>query len=268
MFKNTPKGLLDAVTAINQKSREAYVAEQAAMKKPKLPGVPMPKADPAAVPAAKKMTEALDPVGKEDKDVNNDGKVNKTDKYLKHRRDVIGARIRKEEVESLEEKDIGKHNNGSTGFKAMVKKLSPKYGAEGAAKIAGAEKKKVMAKEEVEVQQEGWDEMEKDVKEKMKDKAKPNGGSGVKQGTAYGGGKQKKTPEEMKEGVMAAVKKAVKKVGEKLGHGSDEDMRKDLQKKMGVPQTGKKPEVKEEVALSTEEAARLAEIAKQFDKAE
>ena len=28
----------------------------------------------------------LDPVGKEDKDVNNDGKVNKTDKYLMKRR--------------------------------------------------------------------------------------------------------------------------------------------------------------------------------------
>ena len=27
----------------------------------------------------------LDPVGKEDDDINNDGKVNKTDKYLKNR---------------------------------------------------------------------------------------------------------------------------------------------------------------------------------------
>lgn len=37
----------------------------------------------------------LDPVGKEDADVNNDGKVNKTDKYLKHRRDVVGKNIKK-----------------------------------------------------------------------------------------------------------------------------------------------------------------------------
>ena len=35
----------------------------------------------------------LDPVGKEDSDVNNDGKVDKTDKYLQHRRDVRGAAI-------------------------------------------------------------------------------------------------------------------------------------------------------------------------------
>ena len=37
--------------------------------------------------------EGLDPVGKEDDDVNNDGKVDATDKYLKHRRDVIGKNI-------------------------------------------------------------------------------------------------------------------------------------------------------------------------------
>ena len=36
----------------------------------------------------------LDPVGKEDKDVNNDGKVNKTDKYLMKRRRAIGKAIR------------------------------------------------------------------------------------------------------------------------------------------------------------------------------
>ena len=39
--------------------------------------------------------EALDPVGKEDADVNNDGKVDKTDKYLLKRRKAIGAAIEK-----------------------------------------------------------------------------------------------------------------------------------------------------------------------------
>jgi hypothetical protein len=49
--------------------------------------------------ARAKRGEKLDPVGKEDADVNNDGKVNKTDKYLQHRRDVRGSAIatRKEE---------------------------------------------------------------------------------------------------------------------------------------------------------------------------
>ena len=35
------------------------------------------------------LIEKLDPVGKEDTDINNDGKVDKTDKYLKRRRDAI-----------------------------------------------------------------------------------------------------------------------------------------------------------------------------------
>jgi hypothetical protein len=43
--------------------------------------------------ARAKAGKGLDPVGKEDSDVNNDGKVDKTDKYLKHRRDVRGAAI-------------------------------------------------------------------------------------------------------------------------------------------------------------------------------
>ena len=43
--------------------------------------------------ARAKAGKGLDPVGKEDSDVNNDGKVNKTDKYLKNRRDVRGSAI-------------------------------------------------------------------------------------------------------------------------------------------------------------------------------
>jgi hypothetical protein len=43
----------------------------------------------------------------------------------------------------LEEKDIGKHNNATTGFDALVKKLTPKYGVEAAKRIAGAQLKKI-----------------------------------------------------------------------------------------------------------------------------
>ena len=43
---------------------------------------------------AKAKGGGLDPVGKEDADVNNDGKVNKTDKYLMNRRKKIGQAIR------------------------------------------------------------------------------------------------------------------------------------------------------------------------------
>jgi len=41
---------------------------------------------------------ALDPVGKEDSDVNNDGKVDGTDKYLLNRRKAIGRAIAKKKV--------------------------------------------------------------------------------------------------------------------------------------------------------------------------
>jgi hypothetical protein len=49
--------------------------------------------------AKAKRGEKLDPVGKEDSDVNNDGKIDKTDKYLQNRRNVRGSAIatRKEE---------------------------------------------------------------------------------------------------------------------------------------------------------------------------
>ncbi len=39
--------------------------------------------------------ESLDPVGKEDGDVNNDGKKDKTDKYLMNRRKAIGKAMKK-----------------------------------------------------------------------------------------------------------------------------------------------------------------------------
>lgn len=40
----------------------------------------------------------LDPVGQEDEDINNDGRKDKTDKYLKNRRKAIGNAIAKEQV--------------------------------------------------------------------------------------------------------------------------------------------------------------------------
>jgi hypothetical protein len=90
----------------------------------------------------------------------------------------------------------------------------------------------------------------------------PNGGSGVKKGTRYGGSKQKEKPEQeeskeknessyFKERLIekAMLKMAAKKVFKALTGGSDEDQRKDLQRKMGVPQTGQKPTQKEEVEI-------------------
>ena len=57
----------------------------------------------------------LDPVGKEDKDVNNDGKVNKTDSYLMNRRKAIGKAMAKEEFLS----------DGTTSTEPVGKKINP-----------------------------------------------------------------------------------------------------------------------------------------------
>ena len=53
--------------------------------------------------------EKLDPVGKEDDDINNDGKVDKTDKYLANRRKAIAKAMKKEnifEYDVVNEEDI------------------------------------------------------------------------------------------------------------------------------------------------------------------
>jgi len=41
-----------------------------------------------------KLAELLDKVGQEDDDINNDGKVNKTDNYLRNRRKAIAKNIK------------------------------------------------------------------------------------------------------------------------------------------------------------------------------
>jgi hypothetical protein len=51
------------------------------------------KNDPALYAIAASKAEGLDPVGKEDDDINNDGKVDKTDKYLSKRRKAISQNI-------------------------------------------------------------------------------------------------------------------------------------------------------------------------------
>ena len=59
------------------------------------------------------------------------------------------------------------------------------------------------------LRKEGWDDMVKTAKDAVQNKPKPNGGSGVKQGTAYGGSKQKDVKEEASQAEFTAeLKKA------------------------------------------------------------
>ena len=150
------------------------------------------------------------------------------------------------------------------------------------------------------LKQEGWDDMVKSAKDTLKDK-KQDGGSGMKQGSRYGGSKQKDEKEPVKEElkgnqheidknknkkidagdfkilrkeenveealkgdqhkidknknnkidaqdfkilrkeetVEEGIKDLAKKAFKAITGGSDEDQRKNLQKKMGIPQTGK-----------------------------
>jgi archaellum component FlaC len=60
----------------------------------KLKASGMSDAKAGAIATSKAMSEKLDPVGKEDDDINNDGKVDKTDKYLSKRRKAIAANIK------------------------------------------------------------------------------------------------------------------------------------------------------------------------------
>ena len=105
------KSLTEAYAQITnpQETEEAYVISVADKKgntkayqnykagmKNKVTGKPLYK-------AGKGVEEALDPVGKEDEDINNDGKKDGTDKYLKNRRKAIGKAIAAKEEAEIEE---------------------------------------------------------------------------------------------------------------------------------------------------------------------
>ena len=135
--------------------------------------------------------------------------------------DGIAARP---EAAQLNERDMGKHNNATTGFKAVADKAAKEYGSKAAGeRVAGAQFQKMKKAGQIE---------EESMEEGLGDVVKKVGGMAKKAGNA---------------------------VLNKVGHGSDVDMIRDLQKKMNMPQTGKKPEQK------TDEAAKYRD-AKYKDK--
>ena len=216
--------------------------------------------------------------------------------------------------QQLNERDMGKHNNATTGFKAVADKAAKEYGSKAAGeRVAGAVKAK-MAKagklEEEQVDevvragsivnpnlgilarpqtQQDRDSLAFAVKRGREANRMPPTDndifprSGAKSGSGLGrtytqntntdanrtfvsrerGGPKmthKALPNTwqqgeptandgkgLEEGPLDAVKKIGKKVASGvnrlIGHGSDEDMRKDLQRKSGAPVTGKKPAV-------------------------
>jgi len=122
----------------------------------------------------------------------------------------------------LNERDMGKHNNKTTGFDALAKKAAKEYGSkEAGERVAGAVKAKMAKDGKLE---------EQNMEEGLGDMARKVGGM---------------------------AKKVGQKALDTLGHGSDEDLIRDLQKKAGVPQTGKKPEPAKE-GVDKEAFAKLA----------
>lgn len=67
--------------------------------------------------------EDLDPVGKEDSDINNDGKVDKTDKYLLNRRKAVAKAVKKEDL------DIGHQDDEPNMLKSDLYRIA-KYASE------------------------------------------------------------------------------------------------------------------------------------------
>jgi hypothetical protein len=81
---------------------ETYIKDFGKSKAPQFKGKSAEKKRQMAIAAyMSNKNEALDAVGKEDDDINNDGKVDKTDKYLKNRRNTISKKITKEEIREL-----------------------------------------------------------------------------------------------------------------------------------------------------------------------
>ena len=88
------------------------------------------------------ISEKMDPVGKEDDDINNDGKVDKTDDYLKNKRKAISKAIGKKSVKE-EDDDDKTDKKAAKGAKKAAKGVK---GIEKEIAKKKEEKKKLKAK--------------------------------------------------------------------------------------------------------------------------
>ena len=80
-------------------------------------------------PRTGKFTEKLDPVGKEDADINNDGKVDKTDDYLRNRRKAVSKAIKKDKEIKEGDLDLGHQDNEPHMLKKDLYRIA-KYASE------------------------------------------------------------------------------------------------------------------------------------------
>jgi len=139
----------------------------------------------------------------------------------------------------LNERDMGKHNNATTGFKALAKKAG---GGEKGNKIAGAQFQKMKKAGQLE-EEEGMSRAakgyEKYGKKGMEALAKAGRDGKALDPVRKKYDKYDNTVEESlkdKAKLVGHLAKDMARKGlEKLGHGDDAEMMRDLQRKMGVP---------------------------------
>ena len=121
-----------------------------------------------------KMSEALDPVGQEDADIDNDGDTDKTDKYLHNRRKAIGKAIKKKkgikeghcDEEGVECSDVEKKKDSKKNALRAEEKTagSPEHKPGGSLSQYDAE-----GKPKAKLQKEGYHNWRQDLIEVMDD---------------------------------------------------------------------------------------------------
>jgi hypothetical protein len=168
----------------------------------------------------------LDPVGKEDSDVNNDGKVNKTDKYLMKRRGAIGNAIATRKEEFIHEAETEDSNDKKIDVMEKGKKnkviIAPTQDKTNA----------LMNHQELEgdlISENGYAKFLNMVNEKM-NLATADMGNVVKDFQKSDApqfkGKSKKKRQEMAIAAKLTAERGGKKLGEEMDCGSDDKKKK------------------------------------------
>jgi hypothetical protein len=96
MILGPEQALEDIVQAMERSQAHKILKYVMRMREIPLEGEPM-----AGDEAYNRQDEKMDPVGKEDDDVDNDGDSDETDDYLKNRREKVSKAIKKESLSSI-----------------------------------------------------------------------------------------------------------------------------------------------------------------------
>ena len=118
-----PKGAARIDAAKKKNKVDVFAYDRKLQAQGKLKGKKLPP--PPTNEEVENVKETLDPVGKEDKDIDNDGDVDKSDKYLHKRRKAIGKAIAKKKGMSEQEEKIG-----GKSLKGMASKATKRIDAD------------------------------------------------------------------------------------------------------------------------------------------